>query len=101
MNIFFQILDIRFARSIEMWFKTLDCNLEFVTEAIAVAAATVRVSLNKIDFDKASTNTSKGVTKSIQKMFEEAQAKYVLEEIEVNDHPNSFFETHYWGNANR
>jgi hypothetical protein len=34
-------------------------------------------------------------------MFEEAQAKYVLEEIEVNDHPNSFFETHYWGNANR
>jgi hypothetical protein len=27
-------------------------------------------------------------------MFEEAQAKYVLEEIEVNDHPNSFFETH-------
>ena len=83
---FFQILDIRFARSIEMWFKTLDCNLVFVTEVIAVAAATVRVSLSKIDFDK-----TKGVTKSIQMMFEEAQAKYVLEEIEVNDHPNSFF----------
>ena len=67
---------------------------EFVTEAIAEAVAIVRVSLNKIDFGEASTATSKGVTKSIQKMFEEAQAKYLLEEIVDNDHPNSFFETH-------
>ena len=67
---------------------------KFVTEAIAEAAVNVRVSLNKIDFGEASTTTSKGVTKSIQKMFEEAQSKYVLEEIVDNDHPNSFFETH-------
>jgi hypothetical protein len=67
---------------------------EFVSEAIAEAGAIVRVSLNKIDFGEASTATSKGVTKSIQKMFAEAQEKYLSEEIEVNDHPNSFFETH-------
>ena len=67
---------------------------KFVTEAIAEAAVNVRVSLNKIDFGEASTTTSKGDTKSTQKMFEEAQAKYVLEEIEGNDHPNRFFETH-------
>jgi hypothetical protein len=38
-------------------------------------------------------------------MFEEAQAKYGLEEIVDNDHPNSFLKRirsqTYWGNANR
>jgi len=38
---------------------------EFVTKAIAEAAATVRVSLNKIDFGKSSSTTSEGVTKII------------------------------------
>ena len=55
---------------------------EFVTKVIAEAAATVRVSLNKIDFGKSSTTTSEGVTKSTQKMFEEAQAKYLSVDIE-------------------
>ena len=55
---------------------------EFVIKAIAEAAATVRVSLNKIDFGKSSTATFEGVTKSIRKMFEEAQAKYLSADIE-------------------
>ena len=55
---------------------------EFVTKAIAEAAATVRVSLNKIDFGKSSSTTSEGVTKIILKMFEEAQAKYYSVDIE-------------------
>ena len=65
------------------------CNLrrllaipEFVIKAIAEAAVNVRVSLNKIDFGEASTTTSKGDTKSTQKMFEEAQAKYYSVDIE-------------------
>jgi len=55
---------------------------EFVIKAIAEAAATVRVSLNKIDFGKSSSTTSEGVTKSILNMFEEAQANYFSADIE-------------------
>jgi hypothetical protein len=54
---------------------------EFVTKAIAEAAATVRLSLNNIDFGKSYTTTSEGVTKSVQKMFQEAHAKYLSADI--------------------
>ena len=65
-----------------------------MAESVAEATEEALLSLRKVNLSADTSSDLKGVSKSIQKIFEEAEAKFVEEEIEAEDHPDSFFETH-------